>query len=72
MRSPAVTTKGPEGEPYPDFQARVKADAQRVQEKCAALDQFIPRCTACGETCDPGEAGTRCEENNMSMVSRWA
>lgn len=72
MRSAAVTTKGPEDEPYSDFQKRVREDAKRVKAKCDALDKFIPRCTACGETCNPIEAGKTCKENGMSMISRWA
>lgn len=72
MKSPGITTLGPEGEPYPDFQKRVAAEGLLVKQKCAALDQFIPCCTACGETCDPIDAGTRCKSNGMLMVSRWA
>jgi len=72
LRSKAVTTRGPKNEPYPEFQKRVAADLVRVREKCAALDEFTPRCTHCGETCNPIEAGTTCKENNCPMYSRWA
>jgi hypothetical protein len=70
--SPAVVTKGPKGEPYPAFQKRVAADAKRVKAKCDALDKFTPRCTHCGETCDPINAGKACKANGSPMVSRWA
>jgi hypothetical protein len=70
--SRAVTTRGPKDEPYPDFQKRVAEDSARVRAKCAALDQFTPRCTACGETCNPIEAGQCCKVNNIPMRSRWA
>ena len=72
MRTPAITTRGPKGEPYPSFQKRVAEDARRVKTKCDTLDQFTPRCTSCGETCDPIDAGNRCKVNNSTMVSRWA
>lgn len=72
MRTAAVTTEGQAGETYPAFQARVAGDAERVREKCAALDQHVPRCTACGETCEPSDAGDLCKENGMPMISRWA
>ncbi len=72
LASPAVVTRGPKDEPYPAFQKRVADDAKRVKAKCDALDKFTPRCTHCGETCDPIKAGKRCKENNMPMVSRWA
>lgn len=72
LASPAVVTRGPKDEPYPDFQKRVAEDAKRVKAKCDALDKFTPRCTHCGETCDPIKAGTRCKVNNCPMVSRWA
>jgi hypothetical protein len=72
LRSPAVTTRGPKNEPYPDFQKRVAADYKRAQAKCDALNQFTPCCRSCGETCDPIDAGTPCEENGAPMTSRWA
>jgi hypothetical protein len=72
LRTPAVTTRGPKNEPYPDFMKRVAEDSRRVKAKCAALGMFTPRCTYCGETCDPIEAGSRCKENGMGMVSYWA
>jgi len=72
MRSDAVTTRGAPGESYEDFTKRVAADQARVDAKIAALDKFIPSCTACGETCNPAEAGTQCKQNGMSMASRWA
>lgn len=72
MRSPGVTTLGPDGESYPDFQRRVAEDRRRVDAKCEALDQFIPRCTICGETCYAIDSGTNCKSNGMRMVSRWA
>jgi hypothetical protein len=71
-RTPPVTTKGPKDEPYPDFQRRVAEDGRRVKDKCDALDQFTPRCTACGETCHPIDAGNTCKVNGMQMISRWA
>jgi hypothetical protein len=70
--SPAVVTKGPKGEPYSDFQKRVAEDAKRVKAKCDSLDKFTPRCTHCGETCDPINAGKACKANGCPMVSRWA
>ncbi|MES2339322.1 MAG: hypothetical protein V4537_14605 [Pseudomonadota bacterium] len=70
--SPSVTTRGPEGETYPEFTARVAADQARVDAKLAALDKFIPCCTACGETCNPVDAGRTCRQNGMSLVSQWA
>jgi hypothetical protein len=72
LASPAVVTKGPKSEPYPDFQKRVDDDARRVKAKCDALDKFTPRCTYCGETCDPIDAGKRCKSNGALMFSRWA
>jgi hypothetical protein len=72
MKTSHVSTKGPKDEPYPEFQRRVAEDGRRVKEKCDALDQYIPRCTACGETCDPIDAGTTCKINGMLMISRWA
>ena len=71
-KTPAVTTRAPQGELYPDFQRRVAEDIRRVKAKCDALDRFTPRCTSCGETCDPIDAGARCEVNGSSMISRWA
>lgn len=71
-RSPAVVTHAPPGETYPEFTVRVAENGRRVKAKCDALDQFHPRCTACGETCAPIDSGSRCKENNMSMISRWA
>lgn len=72
MRSAAVTTQGEPGETYERFTERVAEDQARVDAKVAALDAFIPHCTACGETCNQGEAGTRCKKNGMSMASRWS
>ncbi len=72
LASSAVVTRGPKDEPYPDFQKRVARDNKRVKAKCDALDRFTPRCTACGETCDPIDAGSACKANGMEMVSRWA
>lgn len=71
-RSAAVTTRGAPGESYEDFTKRVAADNKRVAEKVAALDRFVPYCRACGQTCNPAEAGTHCKENGMQMASRWA
>jgi hypothetical protein len=72
LESPAVVTYGPKDEPYSDFQRRVAEDAKRVKAKCDALDKFTPRCTYCGETCDPIHAGRACKANGAPMVSRWA
>ena len=72
MMTPAVTTRGPDDEPYPEFTARVAEDCRRVKAKCDALDQFTPVCTSCGETCDPIDSGSLCETHAMRMVSRWA
>lgn len=72
LASPAVVTSGPKDEPYPDFQKRVAEDEKRVKAKCAAIDKFTPRCTHCGETCDPIKAGSPCKANGCPMVSRWA
>lgn len=72
MRSEAVVTRGDPGETYEDFTKRVAEDQARVNAKCAALDKFTPCCTACGETCDEVDAGARCKQNGMRMVSRWA
>lgn len=65
----AVTTPAPAEENYPDFQRRVAANNARVAEKCASLDPYVPRCTACGET---GDAGAQCRQNGMVLISRWA
>lgn len=59
-------------EPYDEFTRRVAEDAKRVKTKVDALDRFTPFCWACGETCDPVDAGQRCKMNGMSMASRWA
>lgn len=72
MKSPGINTRGTEDEPYSAFQVRVAEVSRRVKAKCAALDKFIPRCTYCGETCDPIESGSYCKTNNIRMVSRWA
>lgn len=72
MISPACTSKAPKDESYPDFQKRVAEDEKRVRKKCAKLDQFIPRCTWCGETCNPCASGKACKENGSPMISRWA
>lgn len=72
LHSPAVVTRGPKDEPYSDFQKRVAEDSRRVAAKCEALDRFTPRCTHCGETCNPIDAGSACKHNNCPMVSRWA
>ena len=72
LATPAVVSRGPKDEPYPAFQRRVAADAKRVKAKCDALDKFTPRCTRCGETCDPINAGRACKANGVPMVSRWA
>ena len=72
LASPAIVTHGPKDEPYSDFQKRVADDARRVKAKCDALDKFTPRCTHCGETCDPIESGRACKTNGCPMVSRWA
>lgn len=72
MRSPAVTTRGKKGESYPEFTKRTAEDYARVKAKCDALDQYVPRCTYCGETCNPEESGKTCKENGALMFSRWA
>jgi len=72
LASSAVVTRGPKEEPYSDYQKRVAEDAKRVKAKCDALDEFTPRCTYCGETCDPINAGRACKPNGAPMVSRWA
>lgn len=63
---------GPPGESYPEFTARVAEESRMVKAKCDALDVFTPRCTYCGQTCEPIEAGSTCKANGMQMVSRWA
>lgn len=72
MKTAAVTTRALDGESYREFQLRTAADAARAKAKCDALDEHVPRCTACGETCDLADAGTLCKVNNMPMTSRWA
>lgn len=72
LASPAVVTRGRKDESYSDFQIRVAKDAARVKAKCDALDRFTPRCTHCGETCDPINSGRACKANGAPMVSRWA
>lgn len=72
MDSPAVTSRGPKDEPYDEFTRRVAEDAKRVKAKCDALNEFVPFCGYCGETCDQINAGQNCKENNATMASRWA
>jgi hypothetical protein len=72
MRSVAVTTRGPSGEPYPDFQKRAAEDAKRVMTKISVLDRHIAHCPHCGETVGPEDAGIPCKVNNTPMASTWA